>query len=516
MANTRERWGTKMGLILALAGNAVGLGNFLRFPVQAAGNGGGAFMIPYFIALLALGLPLMWIELSIGRLGGANGHGTTPGMFGLIWRNPASKYLGVLGIFIPLCIAIYYCYIESWTLGFSFFSLTGKYFGNTTQEAMGGFLKGYQGVESNNFFSSLVPAYIFFIITFAVNALVMMRGITKGIEKLAKIAMPTLMIFAVILVICVFSVATPNPAVPERSVLNGLGFIWNPDFSRLGDSAIWLAAAGQMFFTLSLGMGAIPTYASYMKKDDDVALSGFATASTNEFAEVILGGSIAIPLACAFFGIVGTQAVAKAGAFNLGFQAMPLVFQNIPLGTIVGAMWFLLLFFAGITSSVALIQPAIAFLKDELNLSHKRAVSIVLAFLFVASQPVIFFLSRGFLDEMDFWAGTVALPLLALVEAILFSWIFGINKGWGEIGRGAQMRIPSLFRWIMKYVTPLYLLILFVAWVWQKAPAVITMKGVAPENYPYLWGARGLLILVLVLFLVLTKIAWARRKRGVQ
>ena len=509
----RESWATKIGLILALAGNAIGLGNFLRFPVQAAQNGGGAFMIPYFLALFLLGLPLMWVELAVGRMGGVHGHGTTPGMMELLWKNRVSKYLGVLGIFIPLSIFMYYCYIESWTLAYSFFSLTGKYFGTTTQEGMRQFLHGYQGLESNSFFSGIGYAYLFFLITFALNTYIIAKGIACGIEKLAKIAMPLLFLFAIVLVVRVFMVGTPDPAYPDRSVWAGLGFIWNPDFSRLKDAKVWLAAAGQIFFTLSCGWGIIQTYASYIKKDDDIALSGLATVSTNEFAEVVCGGTIAIPIACAFFGLVATQAIAAGGAFNLGFQAMPLIFQQMPAGQIFGAIWFLLLFFAGITSSVALMQPAVAFLKDEFGFSQKKTVLICMVFLFIGCQPVIFLLGRGFLDEMDFWSGTVALPLFALVETILFAWIFGMKKGWREITHAAEIRIPAVFKFIIKYVTPVYLLILFITWIWQHAPRVIWMDGIEYETKCCMWGARALLIFIFVLFGVLVKIAWARKKR---
>src|SRR3989338_9876067 len=127
----REKWKTRIGLILAMAGNAIGLGNFLRFPVQCAGNGGGAFMIPYFIAFLLIGIPLMWIEWGIGRFGGKYGHGTTPGMFHYLWNHPLAKYVGAIGIFLPFGILIYYNYIVSWTLAFKIFSFTGKYFAIT-------------------------------------------------------------------------------------------------------------------------------------------------------------------------------------------------------------------------------------------------------------------------------------------------------------------------------------------------------------------------------------------------
>ncbi|MGH7771984.1 MAG: sodium-dependent transporter, partial [Candidatus Binatia bacterium] len=145
-ADRRETWGTKIGLILALAGNAIGIGNFLRFPVQAAQNGGGAFMIPYFVALVLMGIPLMWVECAIGRMGGRYGQGHTAGMFGLLWQHRYAKYLGILGLFIPFTIALYYIYITAWTVAYGYFSLRGDYFEVTSREAMGAYLRGFQGV----------------------------------------------------------------------------------------------------------------------------------------------------------------------------------------------------------------------------------------------------------------------------------------------------------------------------------------------------------------------------------
>lgn len=199
--NNREQWGSRIGLILAVAGNAIGLGNFLRFPVQAAQNGGGAFMIPYFIFFLILGIPLMWIEWGIGRHGGRFNHGSAPGMFDVLWKNKAAKYFGAVGLFISLVIMIYYTYIESWTLGFSFFSITKTYFDETSFDTMKNFLYSYQGREAGTHFDSLLPAYIFMLITFAINFWILFKGISAGIEKLAKIAMPLLFVFGVILVI---------------------------------------------------------------------------------------------------------------------------------------------------------------------------------------------------------------------------------------------------------------------------------------------------------------------------
>jgi len=507
----REQWMTRTGLVLAMAGNAIGLGNFLRFPVQCANNGGGAFMIPYFIAFFLLGIPLMWIEWGVGRFGGKYGYGTTPGMFHCMWRHPMAKYLGAIGIAIPFCLVLYYTYIVSWTLAYSVFSVTGKYFGIESRELMAQFLSGYQGVTKNQFFNGIGTAYVFFLITFGINMWILSRGLVRGIEWLAKWALPTLGIFGLILMVRIFTLGTPDPAFPDRSVINGLAFIWNPDFSSLTDVKVWLAATGQVFFTLSLGFGAIQTYASYMKPKDDIALSGLGTASANGFAEVVLGGSIAIPVAVAFFGLQGTQEIASRGAFDLGFFAMPVIVQQLPMGELFGALWFLLLFIAGITSSVAMSQPMMAFLQEEFKIERKKAAQILGGLMFVLMQPVIFFMGHGFLDEMDFWIGTFGLVVFAVIEVVLFIWVFGADKAWREINVGADIKIPNFFFFIIKYVTPIYLIGLLIVWFFQSGLDVLMMTNVAAEDQIYIWFARFLLVGVLVFMMVLVRIAWQRK-----
>jgi NSS family neurotransmitter:Na+ symporter len=511
-AGGREQWGSRIGLILAVAGNAIGLGNFLRFPVKAAANGGGAFMIPYFAAFLLLGIPMMWVEWTIGRMGGVRGHGTTPGMFHIMWKRAPSKYLGALGIVIPFVIVIYYNFIESWCLGYSWFSLTGKYFGHANRDAMGQFLRGFQGIESNQFFSSLAPVLIFWAITIALNFYFLYKGISKGIEVLAKYGMPLLFIFGIILVVRVLTLGTPDPSQPEMNIANGMGYMWNPDFSRLGSAGVWLVAAGQIFFTLSLGQGIINTYASYVREHQDITLNALSTSATNEFAEVLLGGTIAIPIAVAYFGLAGTQVIAQGGAFNLGFQALPVIFQKIPLGQIFGGMWFFLLFIAGITSSVALTQPAIAFLEDEFKWKREKAVIAVFSVLVTMSAIVIAFFKFGFLDELDFWAGTFGLVVFAAMEVILFSWVFKLKKGWEEMHKGADLKVPRFFKFVLRYITPVYLLVMLGVWTYQDAIKEFLMTGKDPANRPYLWGARVMIAAILLVTLLLIRKAWNKKK----
>jgi SNF family Na+-dependent transporter len=389
--------------------------------------------------------------------------------------------------------------------------MTGKYFGVTTHQGMVDFLAGYQGKVSNNHFSGIWTAYFFCALTLILNVWILSKGVSKGIERCTNIALPLIFVCGIILLIRVFTLGTPDPAYPDRNVWNGLGFVWNPDFRALLDVKVWFAATGQIFFTLSLGFGAIQTYASYLKPKDDVVLSGLATSSANEFAEVILGGSIAIPVTVAFFGLMETQQIAKAGSFDLGFFALPVIFQQMPLGQLFGTIWFFLLFLAGITSSVAMAQPLVAFLQEEFRMERKKAAYLIGALVFFLMQPVIFFLKFGFLDEMDFWIGTFGLVVFAIIEVMIFIWAFGHRNAWKEMMSGADIGIPRFFLWIMKYVTPVYLVLLLGVWVWQNGTSVIFMKGVPTENVPYIWFARFMLLGMAISTVFLVRLAWQKK-----
>ncbi len=509
-AHSGERWGTRVGLILAMAGNAVGLGNFLRFPVQAAQNGGGTFMIPYFVSFLLLGIPLMWVEWGIGRYGGRFGHGTVPGMFDSMWHNKIAKYVGVLGIVMPLVVFIYYTYAVSWMAGFAFFSAVGDYFGQVEVSQMYGYLQNYQNI----FDSAIHPGWLtlfFFGGTVLLVTFVISRGLSGGIEKLALIAMPLLFAFALILMIRVLTL----PATAQGSVSEGLNFIWNPEWGKVLDAKVWLAAAGQMFFTLSLGMGTIHTYSSFLTEKDDITLTGLATGATNEFAEVVLGGTIAIPAAVVFFGIAGTQEVAQ-GSFDLGIVAMSVVFQQLPgpefWGQMAGFLWFALLFIAGITSSVALASPAMAFMQEEFGVRRRQAaIGVGLIALVIGMMHVLWY-QRGWYAEWDYWAGTFGLVIFAAIEIVIFSYIFGIDRGWREMHHGADIRIPGIYHFVIKWVTPLFLGVLLVWWTITEAVPTLRMQGVEdPTQIPWRWGARLMIVAMLAVGCLLVRKAWQKR-----
>jgi SNF family Na+-dependent transporter len=313
------------------------------------------------------------------------------------------------------------------------------------------------------------------------------------------------------LLVRVLTLDPPAGAAADQSVSAGLGFVWNPDFSAIADPGVWLAAAGQIFFTLSVGWGILHTYASYIAPDDDIALTGLSTASLNEVAEVVLGGTIALTAAVVFFGVTQAQGIAEGGSFNLGFHAMPLALEQMPGGRVFGALWFLLLFFAGITSSVAMLQPTIAMLREDFGMPRERAVAATGALVFVGAQPVIFWLAHGFMDQLDFWAGSFGLLLFGFLEILVFTRVYGMTRGWDEITRGAKLRIPRVFRFVIQWVMPLAMGAILLSWSATKLGPELSLANVAPEDRPYVIGARVLLLALLVGFGLLVR-AGARRR----
>lgn len=459
MSVQKEQWGSRLGLILAMAGNSVGLGNFLRFPVQAVQNGGGTFIIPYLICFVLMGLPLLWIEWSMGRFGGRKGHHSTPFILGSMGSGSLWKYLGVFGIFTNLAVAAYYCYIESWTLSYAVRSLLGSFQG-LSQSEIAGFFSKYVLMETS-FFGVPNEAVFFFLICILINTYILSKGLS-GIERVAKIGMPLLILFGVFLAIRGLTLGTSaaSSEFPLANAWDGLNYLWTPDYSSLYSPKVWLAAAGQIFFTLSVGMGTIHCYAAYLDSKDDIALNSTSAGFTNEFVEVVLGSLIVIPIAAGYFGL---DWIKENMSFGTAFQTMPFLFNQWGtfLSAIAGLFWFGLLFFAGITSSLAMGTPWIGFMRDEFGWNISKGAYSFGFLTFCLGLPCILFYQYGFFDQYDYWAGTVSLVVFALAETILFSWVFGINAGWKEINMGADMKIPVFFKWVIKYVTPALLVAVF-------------------------------------------------------
>ncbi|HRE75175.1 MAG TPA: sodium-dependent transporter [Flavobacteriales bacterium] len=520
--SNNESWGSRVGLILAMAGNAVGLGNFLRFPVQAIQNGGGAFIIPYLVCFLLMGIPLLWVEWASGRFGGRHGHHSTPFILDAMDRRRFWKYIGVFGIFTNLAVAAYYCYLESWTLSYVWNSATSVFHGNSPEE-VANYFGDYVTMANNNY----MPVF-FWLICLVLNTYILSRGLSGGVEKAAKIGMPLLLIFGAILAYMAITLkAGEHGAINDGTV--GLNFLWEPNFESIWNPKVWMAAAGQIFFTLSLGMGSIQCYASYVKKKDDIALNAVSAGFMNGFVEIVLGASILIPISVGYLGIDRVVEMTQNGGLGLGFKTLPYLFDQWGgvLAILAGVFWFGLLFFAGITSSLAMGTPVMGFLQDEFNWRRKPAAWMFGLTVFLMGLPAVFFFQYGVFDEYDYWAGEFSLVVFALFEVILFAWIFGMTKGWNEINTGADIRIPIVFKYIIKFVTPVMLLFVFI-WnlpgVWDKITNDKLYKQIADAASPeeintlnttitYVNFSRIFLLLVFVGICYLVFVAYRKRMK---
>lgn len=464
----RQSWSSKLGVILAVTGSAIGLGNFLRFPGYAA-KYGGAFMLPYFLAFLFLGLPIAYTEWAIARYGGARGFHSAPGIFRVLWRNRLAPYFGVLGLIVPVGIYMYYVLIESWCVYYAWGFLTGKLVLGTDPESYRQFFHDFTGIQSNgSVFAGLSPALVSLVFCYLANFYFIYYGIA-GIERVNRIGIPLLLFTALVVLVRVLTLGTPNPALPERNVLNGLGALWNPPqegWVALGNAQMWMDAFGQIFFSLSVGFGVIINYASYVSKKDDILLSATTAASGNQFAEVALGGLITVPAAFVFLGPQGVGSV-----FGLGFVSLPAVFAHMPFGQLFGFLWFVLLFIAAVTSSVSMLQPAIAFLEEGLHLDRRKSTAGLLCLTLAGSLFVAFYSGNlEALDTMDFWAGTFFIYILALFQVVVAGWIFGADRVLEEAAEGSLIRLPRILPFCIKYLSPALLATVFIFWCWQKLP----------------------------------------------
>lgn len=574
----KEVWNSRLGVILAVAGSAVGLGNFLRFPGQAVQYGSGAFMIAYFIMLVLIGIPICWAEWTMGRYAGQYGFRSSPGIFAVLVQHPIGKYLGAIGVIIPVCIYMYYVYIEAWCLGYAWFFLTGKMStvaDPPTVASYAGFWENFIGFGEDGTAMHFGGGVLtFLVIVFILNFIIIFRGISKGIEFFCKYAMPALILMAVVILVRVLTLGTPDASKPDQSIVNGLGYMWNPtqvvlqekvpddateegfiwadqellvggsvavktqmastsDTSRvetrtmwkqLANPQLWLAAAGQIFFSLSVGFGVIITYASYLSKKDDVVLSGLTASSANEFCEVALGGMIVLPAAFVFIGAASLGDYAGSG-FSLGFKVLPMVFASMPFPALFGTIFFGLLFLAAVTSSLSMLQPGIAFLEEALGIGRRASVALLSTLTAIGCMFVVFF-SKDIkaLDTIDFWVGTFLIFVLATILIIVFGWVMGTDKGFDEAHKGAHVKIPKIFRFIIKYVSPTILVLVFVMWVmenvfgWNPAtggfqPTGYVMDLVGSETQEASNVARmsvGLIIIISVFMLILVNVGAKR------
>lgn len=463
----REHWSSSLGFVLAAAGSAIGLGNIWKFPYIAGENGGGAFVMVYLLSIMVIGLPVMLCEITIGRKTQKNpvgaykmlykGNSHTANMigFGLVFTAIALIFFnqigwsiiflgvgllilkfgwtvaGMLGVFSGFVILSYYSVVGGWTLGYIFKSFTGQL--NFTEVA--------QAKESfGSFISSpwlMISLHLAFMV---ICAVILIRGVRKGIELWSKILMPVL--FVLLLVLILRSITLPN-------AINGVSFFLSPDFSKLSGEGV-LTALGHAFFTLSLGMGAMITYGSYISREENIF--------TSTLSIVALDTLIAILAGLAIFPAVFAQGFSPTEGPGLVFNVLPTVFNSIPFGWLWAGLFFLALSIAAITSGMSLLEVVVAYCVDELK--WPRTLSILLSTTIIAGLGIFSAVSianwnkiewmqialqkafdvhqPSFLEMMDLLSSNWLLPLSGLACSLFVGWIWGTRKAIKEIRHGSH------------------------------------------------------------------------------
>lgn len=443
----RGNFGSKLGVILASAGSAVGLGNIWRFPYETGNHGGAAFILIYLGCILLLGLPIMIAEFLIGRHSQAN----TARAYQILAPGTQWRWVGRMGVLAGFLILGYYSVVAGWTLEYIFEAVSNSFAGKTPAE----FISSFQSFSSNPW----RPALWLTLFLLATHFIIV-KGVEKGIEKSSKIMMPTLFIIILVLVGC--SVTLPGAS-------RGIEFLLKPDFSKV-DGNVFLGAMGQAFFSLSLGMGCLCTYASYFSKDTNLTRTAFSVGIMDTFVAV-LAGFIIFPAAFS----VGIQP--DAGP-SLIFITLPNVFQQafsgIPvLAYIFSVMFYVLLALAALTSTISLHEVVTAYLHEEFNFTRGKAARLVTAgcillgvlcslSLGVTKDFTIFGL--GMFDLFDFVTAKLMLPLGGLLISIFTGWYLDKKLVWSEITNNGTLKVPiyKLIIFILKYVAPIAISVIFI------------------------------------------------------
>ena len=438
----RGNWGTRIGFIAAAAGSAVGLGNIWKFPYITGMYGGAAFVIVYLLFVILICIPVMNSELLIGRLTGKNPVGAFKELV------PKSSWwiVGAMGILAGFIILSYYSVIGGWAVSYIFKS--------------GAYMAAGAGAEQANvfvtFITSPVAPIIWHAVFMAMCIGIVMAGIEKGIEKYSRILMPALVVLLLILILR--SVTLPGAG-------KGLAFYLNPDFSKLSVEGI-LAALGQAFFSLSLGMGCMITYGSYLKKDSNIPTDSYWISGADT-GIAFLAGLMIFPAVFAF----GLEPGAGPG---LTFITVPAVFASMgAVGHLFGIIFFMLLTVAAITSAISLLEVVCAYFIDEIKWDRKKATVIMGIIIFLLGIPsslgqgawsgVRILGGRDILDSLDFIASNILLPLGGFLMLIFIGWFWGTDKAIkaGNEGSKGPITLGNGYRFLVKYVAPIALFIVF-------------------------------------------------------
>lgn len=444
-SNNRDSFGSKFGVIAAAAGSAVGLGNIWRFPLVATQNGGGAFLMLYIGFILIIGIPVMLSEFSIGRRAQKNAFGS----FKKLSPNAPWYLVGFLGILTAFAILAFYSTVAGWTLEYLIQAISGK-------------LLQVEDLE-NNFAEFSTHAYrpvIWQLVFMLLTAVVVFAGIKKGIEKFTKILMPVLVVLIVIVVIR--AVSLPGAA-------EGVKYLFVPDWSVVNFKTV-LMALGQAAFSLSVGMGTLITYGSYIRKDNNLLVTSTQVALADT-AIAILSSLMVIPAIFAFStGSIGNMSPGP----GLVFEVLPNVFKSMPGGSIFAIVFFFLLSVAALTSTISVLEVVVAYLKEELKFSRGKATLI--ASVSISALGVLATMSFGVMsdftilnftvfDLLDYASANIMLTFGALFIVVFVGWVLGKSAFLDEVSNRGQLS-SSLFKtvfFIIRYIAPIAIGIIAVA-----------------------------------------------------
>jgi len=439
--NGRENFSTKFGVICAAAGSAIGLGNIWRFPYIAGEYGGGAFLVVYLAIILVLGVPIMLSEFIIGRRGQLNTFGT----FRKLAPGKAWWIIGAMGIVAAFVILAFYTTIAGWTLAYIAKSAGNVFVGGSAEDVSRIFEQFHTGT-----FWPLFWQAIFMFLTVGI----VFGGVKKGIETYNKILMPLLALLLII--VAIRSVTLPGAA-------EGLRFLFFPDFSKINANVIF-AALGQAFFSLSVGMGAMITYGSYIKKENN--LSSIATQVPIADTLIATLAGVAIFPAVFAFGLYPGEGP------GLVFHVLPQVFMQMPGGYFIAILFFVLLAIAALTSAISILEVVVAFLMEEFKLARKKSTIMAsAAALFVGVFSTLSFgvLSQytigefNFFGLLDFTASKVMLPLGGLLIVIFLGWVMKAADVKDELSNGGVLKVQlfSVFWFIIRFIAPIAIAVIF-------------------------------------------------------
>lgn len=444
--NERASFGSKIGIILASAGSAVGLGNIWRFPCQVGENGGAAFILVYLLCVLLMGIPVMVSEFLIGRHSRAN----TATAYEILAPQTHWRWVGMMGVFAAFIILGYYGVVAGWTLEYMVASATGSL------AQAGDYTRYFTDFTENPWKPSLYMA-LFIVLTH----IVIVRGVKDGIEKFSKVMMPMLLLIIGILVVCSFSM----PGSRE-----GLTFLLRPDFSKV-TSKVVLDAMGQAFFSMSIGMGCLCTYASYFTRDANLLKTASSVAVIDTIVAV-LAGFIIFPAVFSVPGLTvdagpGLVFVTLPNVFNMAFKSVPW------LGYIFSLMFYVLLVLAALTSTISLHEVSTVYLHERFKLTRKRAAMIVTCCCIVLG--VLCSLSFGLLngarifgltifDLFDFVSAKIIMPLGGMLISIFTGWYLDRKLVRDEVTNEGKLHIPyfGVYIFLLKYVAPIAIASIFI------------------------------------------------------